>query len=554
MRTAALFLLLAGALAAQQGSIEGVVLNQANGQPLGGVHIRLLDAMIVESATHAWGAVTDAAGHFSIAAIPPGTYTVELERTGFLQVPGAGFMSQTEIDVRPGEHLAGRQLGTSPLISISGRVVNQYGDPVAGTQVQASTEASTRGSVNTGPIMRMGPYSAKYADERGQFRLFVAPGKYYLTAGPPLTAAGMGPAEIRTDGTSDLAYANTYYPDTPDASTATTVEVKPGGDVTGLEIHLRSGAVRRNLSVSGVVTGISACAPLVAYQYGETPDRVSTGNSRGRVDAGGRFSFDNLPPGYLRLLARCSSGDTELQSEIVEVHLEPPGASGIQLALTPVTGTLEIVGDGPAAAPAGKATVKLAPTSGMGFGTPGPMGQPSGTVDQDGAFRIAGVTPGRFQVSVDPMPENAYIKAVQLDNTAVSGGTLDFSHGVRGPHVKITVSRNGAQVSGEVRASDGGPLLNPNVMVSLVPEPNQTALSRRGASVIDGHYTLKSVPPGKYQLCAVNIFRTIPDRPAGSTCSAFPAATETLEVSEGARITKDLKAAAQEATDAQPKQ
>jgi 5-hydroxyisourate hydrolase-like protein (transthyretin family) len=553
MRTAALFLLLAGALTAQQGSIEGVVLNQASGQPLPGVHIRLLNQMIVESATQAWGAATDAAGHFSIAAIPPGTYTVELERTGFLQVPGTGFMKNTEIDVRPGEHLAGRQLAMWPLIQIAGRVVNQYGDPAAGAQVQASTEAVRAGAVNA---RLLGPYGIKTTDERGQFRLFAPPGKYYVVAGPPILPS-MGPAEIRTDGTSDLAYVSTYYSDASDASTATTVEVKPGGEVTGIEIHLRSGAVRRNLSVSGVVTGISACAPLVAYQYGETPDRVSMGNSGGRVDAGGRFSFDNLPPGYLRLLARCSSGDTELQSEVVETHLEPPGVSGVQLALTPggvVTGTLEIVGGGPAAAPAGKVTVKLVPTSGIGFGMPGPMGQPSGTVDQDGAFRIAGVTPGRFQVSVDPMPENGYVKAVLLDNTAVSGGTLDFSHGVRGPRIKITVSRNGAQISGEVRDADGGPLLNPNVMVSLVPEPNQSALSRRGASVIDGHYTLKSVPPGKYQLCALDIFRTIPDRPAGSTCSALPAATETLDVSEGARVTKDLKAAAQEATDAQPKQ
>ena len=60
--------------------------------------------------------------------------------------------------------------------------------------------------------------------------------------------------------------------------------------------------MRRNLTVSGVVTGISACAPLVAYQYGETPDRVSMGNSRGRVDAGGRFSFENLAPGQAAAL------------------------------------------------------------------------------------------------------------------------------------------------------------------------------------------------------------------------------------------------------------
>jgi protocatechuate 3,4-dioxygenase beta subunit len=558
MRTAVLFLLLGGALAAQQGSIEGVVLNQANGQPLPGVHVRMFAGMIAESATQAYGAMTDAGGHYSIAAMPPGTYTVELDCTGFLQVPGTGFSNHIEIDLRPGEHLAGRQLGMWPLIAIAGRVVNQNGDPVAGAQVQASTEAVRAGVVNSGAIARIGPYGAKTTDERGQFRLFAPPGKYYLVAGAPMSVSAFGPAEIRTDGTTDLAYTSTYYPDASDASAATMVEAKPGSEVTGLEIHLRSGAVRRNLSVSGIVTGIPAgFQAIVAYQFGETPDRVSTGNSNGRVGPDGRFSFDYLSPGYLRLMARCSPGEAELQSDVVEVHLEPPGASGIQLALTPggaVTGTLEIVGDGPAA-PAGKVVVKLSPTGGIGFTTPLPTRQLSGAVDQDGAFRIAGVTPGSFQVGIDPMPENGYIKEVLLNGNAVNDGTLDLSHGVRGPHIKVTVSHNGAQISGEVRDADGGALLNPNVMVSLMPEADPTAATRRAVFVVEGHYTLKGIAPGKYKICAVDIFRTPPaGRPAGSSCSAFPAASESLEIAEGAHVIKDLKAAAQEATNAQPKQ
>src|ERR1035441_400395 len=81
MRTAALILLLAAPLAAQQGSIEGVVLNQASGQPLPGVHVRLFAGLVIETAAQAYGANTDANGQFSVAAMPPGVYTVELERS-----------------------------------------------------------------------------------------------------------------------------------------------------------------------------------------------------------------------------------------------------------------------------------------------------------------------------------------------------------------------------------------------------------------------------------------------------------------------------------------
>jgi hypothetical protein len=271
------------------------------------------------------------------------------------------------------------------------------------------------------------------------------------------------------------------------------------------------------------------------------------GSDGSKVGADGRFSFDNLPPGYLRLLAQCSSGTTELQSDLMDIHLEPPGATDVQLALTPggaVAGALEIIGGDPSAVLAGKLTVRLSPIE-FSFGL-----QPlSAAVDPDGAFRIAGVPPGRFSLYVDGTPENAYSKAVLLDNAAANDRTLDFSRGVRGQRLKVAVSRNGAQISGEVRAADGGTLLNSRVMVFLAPEPNQIAPSRLGAPIVDGRYLFQGVPPGKYRIYAADSTRVTP-----TSRSAFLAAADTLEVLEGGRVTRNLKAVAQEELNAQPKQ
>jgi hypothetical protein len=168
----------------------------------------------------------------------------------------------------------------------------------------------------------------------------------------------------------------------------------------------------------------------------------------------------------------------------------------------------------------------------------------SGTVGQDGAFRIVGVPPGRFALSVDAMPENAYIKAIVLDNAA-NYGTLDFSRGVRGPRLKATISLNGAQVSGEVRPSDGGVLPSVGTMVFLASEPNLMAPARSAAPVVKGQYTLKGVPPGKYKIYAADMNHiTVANRPA------YLAAAETLEVVEGGRVTKNLKVVAPEETNA----
>ena len=555
MRPATLILLFAASLAAQQASLDGVVLNQARGQPLPGVHIRLYVGIVIEGANESYGAVSGLDGRFSIAAMPPGAYTVEAERAGFLQAAGNGFMRHAELELRPGQHLAGYQFAMAPLMPVAGRVVNQYGDPVPGARVQLTIGASNS-------YQSAGPFSQKTTDERGQFRMFAPPGKYYVLADPPFFSNNMGPAEIRTDGTTDILYSATYYPDSPDLKSAGTVEVKPGSETPAVEIKLRGGAPRHNLTVSGVVTGIPAGAPAtVAYLLGANPGQYNTGNTGVRVGADGSFSFDNLSPGYMRLFARSSSANAELQSEIVDLHLEPPGASGVELALTPggvVTGGLEIVGDGPSPVSGGKLAVSLSGMGpGIGFSPPAfrPLLFP---VDESGAFRIVGITPGRFRLSVDGIPDSAYVKSILLDGAAVSDGILDFSRGVRGPAVKVTVGRDGAEISGEVRASDGGPVLNSRVSVFIAPEPGQMPLARSTAQIAGGRYILKGVPPGKYKIYAADLMSAALGASSASAINAardaLLAAAETLEVAAGSHVTKDLRVVSQEGPGGQPKQ
>ena len=81
------------------------------------------------------------------------------------------------------------------------------------------------------------------------------------------------------------------------------------------------------------------------------------------------------------------------------------------------------------------------------------------------------------------------------------------------------------------------------------PEPNQIAPSRLGAPIVDGRYLFQGVPPGKYRIYAADSTRVTP-----TSRSAFLAAADTLEVLEGGRVTRNLKAVAQEELNAQPKQ
>jgi len=536
MRTAILVLLSAARLAGQPGSLDGTVVDRTNSKPIAGVHVRLYLGAMPQMAKAVYGAMTDADGHYSVAGMQPGTYTVELVRTGFVSAPASGPLYNTEIVVHRGEHVAGRQLAMLPLIPMSGRVVNRYGDPAANTTVRVSLEGPK-------PYSVIGPYTQAQTDELGGFRLFVTPGKYYVISEPGYGAGSFDMSEIRTDGAPDLPYAATYYPSAANAESATLVEAKAGGEVTGIEIHPRTAAPRSNLTLSGTVTGIpEGGTATVSYSWNESPGGVAGNGGSTTAEANGQFSFNNMQVGYVRLLAQCCSAASELQSEVAEIHVQQSDASEVQLTLAPggvLTGKVEFAA-GDAAAVEGNLKVELS------AGQPSFSMMPvSGGIERDGTFRIAGVTPDALTVSIEGLPEDGYFQKILLNGNATEG-TLDFSHGVRDSRLTIAIGLDGGEISGELRDADGGPTLSPRPYVHLVPEPGSIGPIRPEATVEGTRYVLKGIPPGKYKLFAADYLSVTPE-----TRAAFLAAAETVEVAAGARVVHDLKML--EAPDANPK-
>jgi hypothetical protein len=150
------------------------------------------------------------------------------------------------------------------------------------------------------------------------------------------------------------------------------------------------------------------------------------------------------------------------------------------------------------------------------------------------------------------MPENAYIKSILVSDLPAKDGTLDFSLGVPKKRIHITISRNGAEISGEVRHADGGLALNPNIAILLIPEPDQNIQPRSGG-INNGHFLLKGIPPGKYKIYAADVHvRAVGVRINQPGGDPDLAAAENIEIAEGDRLTRNLKVV-QEAGDAHPK-
>src|ERR1035437_8025658 len=396
MRSLIRLILFAASAHAQPGSLEGTVIHALTREPLGNVHVRLARQGGVNGIDLAYGAMSDRDGHFSIAAIRPGTYMPTTDRASFLHVPAKGGAAIPSLTIKPGQHVTDYQLEITPRAVIAGRVVDESGDPVEHVVVECMAGAPGASPIASPPL-----WNAP-TDDRGDFRLVLAPGKYYLRAGlePEFERERL---EIRSDGKSEAIYANTFYPSSLRKERGMVVEAVAGREVKGIEIRLARR--QQGLSISGTVSGIpeGMSEGYVAMEFGESAQRMSD-NRAMAPGAGGRFRFDGLQPGFYRVWAGYSTkGKPQLISRPMEWHLENSEILNVELTLLPpleLAGNLRTEGEG-AGATREKRKVTLEPATDwfrMALETTG------GEVDSDGAFRIGNIPPLRHRVKVEPLP------------------------------------------------------------------------------------------------------------------------------------------------------
>jgi hypothetical protein len=73
--------------AEEPASVGGVVTNSLTGEPLLRAHIQLQLARQAGPGNQAYGAMSNSEGKFSISKIPPGEYTISMDRVGFVVPP-----------------------------------------------------------------------------------------------------------------------------------------------------------------------------------------------------------------------------------------------------------------------------------------------------------------------------------------------------------------------------------------------------------------------------------------------------------------------------------
>lgn len=522
---AALFLiLLALPLAAQTdsgktASVQGTVTDAVTGLPVPRAHVSLQGMNGGKPARY--GTTSAADGRFTFTGLPPGNYMAEADRVGYVRTQGISPRDRNMVTLKADDGKIGVDIQLTPTGSVIGRVTDSNGEPVEDASVSAE------GGRGGGSGM---------TNEKGQFRIGgLSPGKYNIRASARGEMFG-GKPEFRTDGTTEAHYAATYYPGVLTAKEGSKVDVRAGGEMTGVDIQLvRVPFVR----VSGRVVDMP-------QNVQEANLMVSRGNESDGIGmdikADGSFEFWRLDPGKYTLSAEWESPNGE-QVRTVGVDIDVAGSNieNIELRVvadSDIPGRLEFEDDDAKQIPRGKGPeqqyiqekqVSLETMGGSNFGE----GASPAALDADGAFHLKKVPAGKYKVQVSW--GTSYVKSMRLGSTAIDGAVLDLSRGSSGADLSILMGAANSSVSGTVEGAGGHAS---DVIVVLAGEDEHGIGMRYAGVGADGTYTFDHLAPGEYQIVA------IPESDMamqGNKVIGYEDQMESVKVGPKEKATKDLK-------------
>jgi hypothetical protein len=467
------------------GVIRGRILRADTGAPIVRATVIISSSAIGDTRT----IVTDERGAYQFTALPAGVYTVRAARIGFAtrsygQRP-AGLSGNTPIDLLDGRTQT-VDVSLPPGAAVEGKIVDAYGDPVAGASVQVM-----RRSMQDGQRVIGATGMVSLTDDLGRFRIYgLAAGTYYIGAAaapPPAQGPPQGAGSLSASGTSV-----TYYPGTALDAEAQSITLAAGQEIPGIVVQL---SPVKLASISGTVRSANG---------GQMRGGFITAKKRGSTTArpvplrpDGSFAFSNLPPGEYVVSVRVN---------------EPPEVASVRVALNGADVTLPVV-TGRGALVQGRIVFEPSAPQGIDPGTmrlvlwpadgtsPDPQITQQSTNHDDWSFEISG---GFGEAFLRPSPLASLgtwgLKAVTRRGVDVTDTPLNLANDI--DDLEFVLTQKVTVVSGRVTAGNGAPRLN--VVVTIFSEdPQKLAVprTRHIASVrltTTGQYTIRNLPPGRY--------------------------------------------------------
>jgi hypothetical protein len=508
--------------------LEGSVLSLAGG-PASKAAVRLLPSGSQNGQpTSAYSKTADDAGKFVFEDVAPGRYTLTASKSGFVMgrygargPNGPGVL----ITVDSGQTMTALSITLTPDGVITGRITDQDGDPVAGSQVSALRSSYIQGR------RQMVILAATVTDDQGNFRIpNLPPGRYHLSARPPIPgAAGDGGDR---NGPHE-ANVPTYYPNSLDAANASPLNVMAGAELQGIDIRLRQ--LRVYEFKAKLVNGIDGSPAtgvlnLSRYDPGSRNEWHPMGE---QIRDGGKVDYHNLPPGtYVAEISSVPgpggiglggrneftitdqnvdtvltfsptvslSGTFKLEDGDLQAAL---GAAGVKNATAQGQAASQSASQSSGAANAPlnvsipRVRIALSPAEGASnFGS-------NGQVKDDNTFVTTPTGPGKYLVDINGIPDGTYVKSIRYGGQDVTHAPLEVAAGAAGS-IDVVLAANAADVSGTVRGSDDELMAGVRVIVwPKTPESGSSTGGIKSTSTDqNGNFKIGGFAPGSYYVSA----------------------------------------------------
>lgn len=489
-------------------SLRGRVVGGESGQALRRAIVRLQGQEFREGRV----ASTDQEGRWEIKDLPAGRYNLTASKGGYVQLnygQRRPFERGRPLELADGQTLDNVNFNLPRGSVIAGRIVDEFGEPIADAMVSAMHYRTFSGRRRLVPVGRFGS-----TDDMGHFRLYgLAPGDYYVSATlRPMGMMGVESSDVTT------SYAPTYYPGTASSQQADRVSVGLGGEMAGITFSLLP---VRTVKITGTAVD-SAGKPMAGafvmlredVRSGEGSFTMMFGGGGNRVRDDGTFVLPNVAPGDYMLEARTMGmmgprgrGD-DPEAAFTPISVGGEDVTGVTLIGTKGTSLRGQVVVQPASAATGvkpsdvsvNATAKNpdAPMVFMG-------GEMRDRLDDDWTFELKAVQ-SPVLIRTFRVPAGYSLKAVLLNGIDVTDTGVAFKPGEPVTGLQVVLSTTSSGVTGGVTDDNGKPVVDYAAIV-FSEDPTKWGYMSRHVTMArpdqQGGFQAKNLPPGRYMAVAV---------------------------------------------------
>lgn len=508
---------------AQTRAIGGRVVADDTGDPIVNARVTL-----VTTGPAAPVVLTDHEGRFTLTA-PPTRVTIAANKSGYSRREATANAADTSIEIRLPRGAA-----------ISGRIVDEFGDPVMGVRVLVEKPSAASD--------RFAGEAATTTDDRGEYRLGSLQAGTFNVAVVTMTAPTrqeIGPNQFRINSEP----GKTYYPGVTSSSEAEPLRLRPGDEKSGTDIVITGsqameqrqagltmvmapGPLRPAVDTApktGVIRGrvVSTDGRPLPRALVRTMSRVVVAAPNGSgttvqfqplfatADDDGRFEFSELAAGSFRI------GATKVGYSLPE----EPASSGV---LGMNAGVAVNLADGETRERVDVTLAKWGAMAGHVFDEQGDPLQgatvqllqvryqagrrrliaardAANPTDDLGRFRIYGVPPGQYIVSATvgsvqsadvPGYTRTYFPGTPTASEA-QFAPMVLSQETAGIDFSMARART-ARISGTLLNAAGEPSTTGSVRLSPSQRSSVTSVSVGARLMPDGRFEFPNVTPGQY--------------------------------------------------------